>query len=95
MTTAKPKLNRRALLPRGDRPPRLIRAAGRAQPRRLFPSAAAPYVRTGGGRKQEGTKFKLLLRREGRKLGEGDSRGSEAVMGGKEGGGEWEGSVKD
>lgn len=57
-----------------------------------FPPATAPHARAGEGRKREGTKFKSLLRREGRKPGEGGSWG-ERSGGGRKGGRriEWEG----
>lgn len=71
------------------------RAAGRvpARPAGLSP-AAAPHARAGGQeRKRESTRFKSLLWREGRKLGEGDSPGGvERCGGGRRR--EWEGSVE-
>lgn len=42
-----------------------------------FPPAAAPHARAGWGRKREGTKFKSLLRREGRKPGKEAAGGAE------------------
>lgn len=65
-----------------------------ASPAGLSP-AAAPHARAGGKkRKRESTRFKSLLWREGRKLGEGDSpEGVERCGGGRRR--EWEGSVED